>query len=188
MAQSLVIRPSDGHRTWTVIDDGYQTVGPVEQWLKAHRRRWSPNTLRGHHATSPAQWWTFLEQRGEADRWRDVGVPTVSAFLSWLRNGRTVEHALVAFEAMPSPETLERHDAAAIASEPTLVTSASRPGAASMPTRPSTFNASETSSGAQEQQGDAGMGQHVQADEAPADLRRLGRPDAPPPLETLPGC
>ncbi len=33
-------------------------------------------------------------------------------------------------------------------SEPTLVTSASRPGAASMPTRPLTFKASETSSGA----------------------------------------
>jgi hypothetical protein len=33
-------------------------------------------------------------------------------------------------------------------SEPTLVTSASRPGAASMPTRSLTFNANETSSGA----------------------------------------
>ena len=44
--------------------------------------------MRGMRPRS-AQWWTFLEQRGEADGWREVGVPAVAAFLSWLRNGRT---------------------------------------------------------------------------------------------------
>ena len=95
MAHSLAVRPSVGPRTWTVIDEGYRTVAPVEEWLEAHRHLWSPNTVRGY-ATALAQWWTFLEQRGEAERWREVGVPAVSGFLSWLRNGRTVEHALVA--------------------------------------------------------------------------------------------
>lgn len=60
MAHSLAIRPSGGPHTWTVIDEGYRTVGPVEQWLEAHRHLWSPNTVRAY-ATSLAQWWTFLE-------------------------------------------------------------------------------------------------------------------------------
>jgi integrase len=61
-----------------------------------------------------AQWWSFLEQRGEAERWQDVGVPAVSGFLSWLRNGRTVEHTIVTPEDAPSPETLEARLAAVI--------------------------------------------------------------------------
>src|SRR5450759_2504811 len=74
-------------------------VIPVEDWLEAHRYLWSPNTVRGY-ATSLAHWWTFLEQRREAERWNEVGVPAVSGFLSWLRNGRTVEHALGPAEGM----------------------------------------------------------------------------------------
>jgi integrase len=113
VAHCLAVRPSGGRRTWTVIDEKYRTVAPVEEWLEAHRRLWSPNTVRGY-ATSLAQWWTFLEQRDEAAKWCDLGVPAVAGFLSWLRNGRTVEHALVELEAAPSPETLEARLAALI--------------------------------------------------------------------------
>lgn len=113
MAHCLAVRPSGGKRTWTVIDEKYRTVGPVEEWLEAHRLLWSPNTVRGY-ATSLAQWWTFLEQRGETARWGDLGVPAVAGFLSWLRNGRTVEHALVELGEAPSPETLEARLAALI--------------------------------------------------------------------------
>jgi hypothetical protein len=109
----LAVRPSVGPRTWTVIDEDYRTVAPVEEWLEAHRHLWSPNTVRGY-ATALAQWWTFLEQRAEAERWGEVGIPAVSGFLSWLRNGRTVEHALVAPQDAPSPETLEARLAALI--------------------------------------------------------------------------
>jgi integrase len=94
-----------------VIDESYRTVAPVEEWLEAHRHLWSPNTVRGY-ATALAQWWTFLEQRGEIAQWAEVGVPAVTGFLSWLRNGRTVEHALVAPEDAPAPETLEARLAA----------------------------------------------------------------------------
>lgn len=55
MALSMPVRPASGPRTWTVIDEGYQTVVPVEAWLEAHRHLWSPNTVRGY-ATSLAQW------------------------------------------------------------------------------------------------------------------------------------
>lgn len=96
-----------------MVDEKYRTVAPVEEWLEAHRLLWSPNTVRGY-ATSLAQWWTFLEQRGETAAWGDVGVPAVAGFLSWLRNGRTVEHALVIPEDAPAPETLEARLAALI--------------------------------------------------------------------------
>ena len=113
VAYGLAVRPPGGVRTWTVVDESYQTVGPVEEWLEAHRHLWSPNTVRGY-ATSLAQWWTFLEQRGEAARWQEIGVPAVTGFLSWLRNGRTVEHALAGPAEAPSAETLEARLAALI--------------------------------------------------------------------------
>ncbi|MGW1847887.1 tyrosine-type recombinase/integrase [Streptomyces sp. NPDC001966] len=113
MAHSLAVRPANGQRTWTVIDEKYRTVAPVEDWLEAHRQLWSPNTVRGY-ATSLAQWWTFLEQRDETGRWGDLGVPAVAGFLSWLRNGRTVEHALVESEHAPEAGTLGARLAALI--------------------------------------------------------------------------
>ena len=113
VAYSLAVRPAGGDRTWTVVDASYATVGPVEEWLEAHRHLWSPNTVRGY-ATSLAQWWSFLEQRGEAGRWQDAGVPAVAGFLSWLRNGRTAEHALAAPGGVPSAETLHARLAALI--------------------------------------------------------------------------
>jgi hypothetical protein len=113
MAYSLAVAPAGEPRTWTVLDGSYATVLPVEDWLDAHRYLWSPNTVRGY-ATALAQWWSFLEQRGEADRWRDVGVPAVTAFLSWLRNRRTVEHSVGTAEGAPSESTLEARLAAVI--------------------------------------------------------------------------
>ena len=107
MAYVVSARPPGGGRTWTVVDGSYRTVAPVEEWLEAHRQLWSPNTVRGY-ATGLAQWWTFLEQRDETAGWDAVGVPAVSGFLSWLRNGRTVEHVIARdAEIAPSPETLE---------------------------------------------------------------------------------
>ena len=111
MAFSLAATPTGGARTWTVVDGSYATVLPVEEWLEAHRHVWSPNTVRAY-TTALAQWWSFLEQRGEAERWREVGVPAVTGFLSWLRNGRTVEHAIGTAEAVPSAPTLESRLAA----------------------------------------------------------------------------
>ncbi|MFG2987457.1 hypothetical protein ACGFYQ_40655 [Streptomyces sp. NPDC048258] len=96
-----------------MIDEKYRTVAPIEDWLEAHRQLWSPNTVRGY-ATSLAQWWTFLEQRDETGRWGDLGVPTVAGFLSWLRNGRIVEHTLVEPEQVPECGTLEARLAALI--------------------------------------------------------------------------
>jgi len=96
-----------------VVDASYATVGPVEEWLEAHRHLWSPNTVRGYPA-SLAQWWSFLEQRGEAGQWAEAGVPAVAGFLSWLRNGRTAEHSLMVPAEVPAAETLHARLAALI--------------------------------------------------------------------------
>ena len=111
VAHGLAVRVSGSARTWTVVDESYQTVSPVEEWLEAHRHLWSPNTVRGY-ATSLAQWWTFLEQRGEAARWQEAGVPAVTAFLSWLRNGRAAAYVLAGPGQEPSAGTLEARLAA----------------------------------------------------------------------------
>jgi integrase len=111
VAHGLAVSVCGGARTWTVVDAAYQTVSPVEEWLEAHRRLWSPNTVRGY-ATSLAQWWTFLEQRGEAARWQEAGVPAVTAFLSWLRNGRAAAYELTGPGQELSAETLEARLAA----------------------------------------------------------------------------
>ena len=73
MAYCLAVRPAGGDRTWTVVDASYATVGPVEEWLEAHRHLWSPNTVRGY-ATGLAQWWTFLEQRDDTTNWDTLGL------------------------------------------------------------------------------------------------------------------
>jgi integrase len=106
-------KPPGERRTWTVVDGAYRTVAPVEEWLEAHRAGWSPNTIRSY-ATALAQWWSYLEQRGEAAKWRDLGVATVSAYLSWLRNGRRVEHLPVVETQASQDATLESRLAALI--------------------------------------------------------------------------
>ena len=111
MAYCLAVRPASGERTWTVVDGSYATVGPVEEWLEAHRYLWSPNTVRGY-ATSLAQWWSFLEQRDEAGQWAEAGVPAVTGFLSWLRNGRTAGRSLAVPDGAPSADTLNARLAA----------------------------------------------------------------------------
>ncbi|WP_236054733.1 site-specific integrase [Mycobacterium sp. SM1] len=113
MAYPVALAPAAGQRTWTVLGEDCATVEAVEEWIEAHRHLWSPNTVRGY-ATSLAQWWSFLEQRGQADGWRDVGVPAVTAFLSWQRNGRTVETSLAESGDAPSAVTLEARLAALI--------------------------------------------------------------------------
>jgi hypothetical protein len=67
VAHGLAVSASGGARTWTVVDESYQAVNPVEEWLETHRHLWSPNTVRSY-ATSLAEWWTFLERGGEAAR------------------------------------------------------------------------------------------------------------------------
>jgi hypothetical protein len=68
-----------------LVDADCRTVRPVDEWLEEDQHLWSPNAVRGY-ARSLAQWSTFLGTAGAASGWREVEVPAVMAFLSWLRN------------------------------------------------------------------------------------------------------
>jgi integrase len=105
VASSIPVRPPGGRRTWTVVDASYRTVGPVEEWLEAHRLARSPNTVRSY-ATALSQWWTYLEHRGEVDRWDGLGVPAVTSFLTWLENGREHGNAFTMIEDPPADVTV----------------------------------------------------------------------------------
>ena len=93
MAYPVAVAPAGGRRTWTVLGEDYATVGPVEEWIEAHRHLWSPNTVRGY-ATSLEQCWRFLEQRGQPDGGygttrgvgRKVTLPDVKAAASRYRD------------------------------------------------------------------------------------------------------
>ncbi|MGW4796847.1 tyrosine-type recombinase/integrase [Nonomuraea sp. NPDC004297] len=116
MAYCIAVRPPDAARTWTVVDAAFSTVAPVEEWLEAHRLSWSPNTVRSF-ATALAQWWTFLEGREEGASWDRLGIPAMTAFVRWLRDGRhhqpvPVLPTAVSARGGPSAATLEARLAA----------------------------------------------------------------------------
>ncbi|NDL61112.1 tyrosine-type recombinase/integrase [Phytoactinopolyspora mesophila] len=115
MAYVQAACPPGGTRTWTVVNEKYEVITVIDEWLESHRNRdhGSPNTVN-NYATSLAQWWTFLELRGEADQWNALGAPTLASFLTWLRNGRTSEHVLIPSQKSPSPATLQARLAAVI--------------------------------------------------------------------------
>lgn len=108
MASVVPVVAPGAERTWTVLAQDYSTVGPVEDWLEAHRSDWSPNTVRAY-AIGLAQWWSFLEHRGEC--WSEVGPTTFGAFLAWQRTGRRADAAIHDGRAL-SPATLESRLAA----------------------------------------------------------------------------
>ena len=92
-------KPPGGRRTWTVVDDAYRTVAPVEEWLEAHRHLWSPNTVRGYATVAGAVVDASWSSAARPDSGVRSGSRRCPAFLSWLRNGRTVEHLPVGPDA-----------------------------------------------------------------------------------------
>jgi len=41
MAYPVAVSPAGEQRTWTVLDEDYATVGPIEEWIEPHRHLWS---------------------------------------------------------------------------------------------------------------------------------------------------
>lgn len=81
-----VVMAVTGVESWTVIDDSWAPVAPVERYL-AHLAgiERSPNTVRAY-AFGLRFWFEFLEARGLV--WGQVGVEDVSRLLRvWSRGG-----------------------------------------------------------------------------------------------------
>jgi integrase len=99
--------PVSGTESWTVLDDDWGPVVPVEQYLaylSASER--SPGTVRAY-AFGLKFWSEFLASRGLA--WDKVGVDAVAQFVAWLRAPADNVVALDTGSARRSPATVNRH-------------------------------------------------------------------------------
>ena len=102
--------PVTGAESWTVVDDGWAAVEPVERYL-AHLAgiERSPNTVRAY-AHGLRLWFEFLGARGLV--WDSVGIEDVSRFVAWLR--APADNVIVFDDAaaVRSAATVNRHLAA----------------------------------------------------------------------------
>jgi len=97
MRVQRVLMPGSGDQSWTVLDDEFRPLEPVERFLAylASIER-SPNTVKAY-AHDLKDWFTYLDRRGLD--WREVGVEDVASFVGWLRlppAGRTGQVAVLA--------------------------------------------------------------------------------------------
>ena len=83
MRVQRVVMPVTGAESWTVVDDGWAPVEPVERYL-AHLAgiERSPNTVRAY-AHGLRLCFEFLGARRLV--WDSVGIEDVSRFVAWLR-------------------------------------------------------------------------------------------------------
>lgn len=110
MKAQRVLMPVTGRESWTVVNDDFVAVTPVERYLShlAGIER-SPNTVRAY-AHSLALWLQFLQLR--AIDWARAEVEDVSSFVSWLRAPASNVIVLDASAASRSEATVNRHLAA----------------------------------------------------------------------------
>jgi integrase/recombinase XerD len=110
MRVQRVVMPATGEISWTVVDDDFCPVEPIERYL-AHlvALEQSPNTVRAY-AHGLRLWWSFLNERGVA--WDRAGAEDVSRFVAWMRAPAPNVVVLDETVATRSPATVNRHLAA----------------------------------------------------------------------------
>ena len=110
MRVQRVVMAVTGAESWTVVDDGWVLVEPVERYL-AHLAgiERSPDTVRAY-AHGLRLWFEFLGARRLV--WDSVGVEDVSRFVAWLR--ARADNVIVFDDAaaVRSAATVNRHLAA----------------------------------------------------------------------------
>jgi len=107
MRVQRLMMPTDGRRSWTVIDDDGIPLEAVESYLgylAAIER--SPNTVRAY-ATSLKFWFEFCARRSIA--WHDAKVEDVARFVADLRAPSTNVIVLHASASARAPATVNRH-------------------------------------------------------------------------------
>jgi len=105
-----VVAPVSGAVSWTVVDECFEPVEPVEVYL-AHLEaiERSPNTLRSY-ASSLRLFFEFLARRQLA--WDTAGLDELGRFVSWLRQPAEKVVPLHADSAARAASTVNRHLAA----------------------------------------------------------------------------
>ena len=131
-------------RSWTVVDDGWVPVEPVERYL-AHLAgiERSPDTVRAY-AHGLRLWFEFLGARRLV--WDSVGVEDVSRFVAWLR--ARADNVIVFDDtaAVRSAATVNRHPATLFGFYDFHARSGLRPSSTRSPgSRPTTTSSENTS-------------------------------------------
>ncbi|MDA8047327.1 MAG: tyrosine-type recombinase/integrase [Actinomycetota bacterium] len=105
-----VLVPTTGAVSWTVVDECFEPVQPIESYL-AHLAavERSPNTVRAY-ASSLRLYFDFLAGRQAA--WEKVGLDDLGRFVSWLRSPVEGVIPLDAAASARAASTVNRHLAA----------------------------------------------------------------------------
>ena len=105
-----VIVPGGGALSWTVVDERFEPVQPIESYL-AHLAaiERSPNTVRAY-ASSLRLYFEFLADRDAA--WDEVGLDDLGRFVSWLRSPAEKVIPIDAASSARAVSTVNRHLAA----------------------------------------------------------------------------
>lgn len=105
------IDPITNHTIWLMLDENYQVVAPIQQYLTFLTTTKSPNTVKSY-AQDLKYWWEFLAHK--CLDWREINVSDMEDFAYWLwvggdafkvvpmqsveaiRSEKTVNHAITA--------------------------------------------------------------------------------------------
>jgi integrase/recombinase XerD len=99
-----------GAVSWTVVDERFEPVQPVESYLAhLHAVERSPNTVRAY-ASSLRLFFEFLAGRSMA--WEEVGLDDLGRFVSWLRSPADGVIPIDAAVSARAASTVNRHLAA----------------------------------------------------------------------------
>lgn len=106
LVQRVVVAPG-GAVSWTVVDEHFEPVEPIERYL-AHLQavERSPNTVRAY-ACSLAMFFEHLAARGGA--WDSVGLEDIGRFVSCLRSPAEGVVVIDAGASARSASTFNRH-------------------------------------------------------------------------------
>ncbi|MDJ0596468.1 MAG: site-specific integrase [Pleurocapsa sp. MO_226.B13] len=95
--------PTTNQTIWLMLDEDYEVVTPIQQYLTFLTTTKSPNTVKSY-GQDLKYWWEFLAHK--CLDWREVNVSDMEDFAYWLRVGDTKVVSMQPAEAIRSERTV----------------------------------------------------------------------------------
>ena len=95
--------PTTNQTIWLMLDEDYEVVMPIQQYLTFLTTTKSPNTVKSY-GFDLKYWWEFLATK--CLDWREVNVSDMEDFAYWLRVGDTKVVSIQPVEAIRSERTV----------------------------------------------------------------------------------
>ncbi|MGG6240579.1 tyrosine-type recombinase/integrase [Nodosilinea sp. AN01ver1] len=100
------VRFPDGKVSWVVLDDNYQPVQPITQYIRyLQNLERSPNTV-SNYASHMKLYWEFLQNACLA--WTDINLEKLADFILWLREPEPGTISMRTCEARRSERTINK--------------------------------------------------------------------------------